>query len=242
MAVWNHEEVPDAARLLNPSLFAHGRLLRRYEGSDAFRFSARSAFTILDHVEVGPGARPQVLWDPFSGTGLIACVALFAFRRKFDIVIASDVDPLAVTCSRKNVRMFTEPDGFEQRLQEIRRRQKSNAKEHKRWGDVARYLDSIRPTVRENSPPETRAFVASALSLPSGVPGQVHFVADLPYGHMCQLRGGVLPNVIPAILRVYPDANITFVLPRAAIGDAGALSPRPIRLRTLKKGRMILCV
>lgn len=99
-------------------------------------------------------------------------------------------------------------------------------------------LRSVPSAVRAPSAQES----GGPFVLPSGAPDQVHFVADLPYGHMCRLKGGVLPSVIPAILRAYPAAKITFVLPRAAIGDAGVRSPRPIRLRALKKGRMILRV
>jgi len=239
-----HVVQPDAGSLLHPGIFAHGRLLRRFRGSDASRFSSRSALNILRHMDTGAESGPHILWDPFCGTGLIPCVALFACARKFDAVIASDINPEAVHCAEANMRLFYDVRAFDERLREVRVRQNANRKERRRWGEVAKYMEEIRPVVesRRGRLPLVHAFACSALALPWGVRGRVHFVADLPYGNMCILQGGVLQEVIAAILRVYPEAGIAFVLPREAMEDLHVDGVRGLRWRGLKNGRVILRV
>lgn len=230
--------------MLDPAIFAHGRLLRRFKGADACRFSSRAALNIVEHIPTGAASGPRVLWDPFCGTGLILCVALFAHARSFDTVIASDIEREAVRCAEGNMRLLCDEDAFDERLREVRARQGANAKERRRWGEVAVYMERIRPAVVAQIPalPAIRGFVTSAFDLPPGVGGQVHFVADLPYGKGCSLKGGPLRDVIPAILRVYPEATMTFVLPRAAVGEVRAAGLTALRCRPLKGGRAIVRV
>ena len=57
--------------LFHPELFAHGRLLYRYAGSDAHRFSPRLAYRLLRDLDTGAPGSPSVLWDPFCGAGTI---------------------------------------------------------------------------------------------------------------------------------------------------------------------------
>jgi methylase of polypeptide subunit release factors len=55
-------------------------------------------------------------------------VALFACARKFDAVIASDINPEAVHCAEANMRLFSDPRAFDERLREVRVRQNANRK------------------------------------------------------------------------------------------------------------------
>jgi hypothetical protein len=235
---------PQPASLLEPALFAHGRLLRRFEGSDAVRFSSRTALGILQHIETQSEGTPQILWDPFCGAGMIPCVALFAYAHKFDMIIASDVNPEAVRCAKENLRLFSAMDAFDHRLREVLIRQNANTKERRRWGEVAKYMERIRPAVLSQMPrlPLVQTFVGSALDLPHGIGGRVHFVADLPYGRQCELQGAALRQVIPAIRGVYPDATITFVMPREAREVIGVEGMQDSRWRALRKGRVILSI
>ncbi len=218
-------------------------MLRRFKGSEACRFSTRVALNILKHIETGDG--PQFLWDPFCGTGLIPSVGLFAYAARFDGVIASDINPCAVQCARANMSLFREPGEMEQRLREVRVRQKAYVRQTENWRAVARYIEEIRPVleVQRQQQPSSYAFTSSALALPRlGLKGQIHFVADLPYGTMCRLQGGTLGEVIPSILQVYPDASITFVLLRKALKEIHLDGSHTVNCRPLKKGRVILQV
>jgi hypothetical protein len=227
---------------LDPGIFAHGRLFRRYPGSDAHRFSSRLALGILQHVRTDPDGGPHVLWDLFCGTGLIPCVALFAYPDKFDTVIASDIDPEAVRCARFNMGILSEPETFERRLREVHGRRGANPKEDRRWGEVEHYMERIRPVVdaQRERLPAVRAFRAGALDLPRDVSGRVHFVADLPYGNTSSLRGGGLQQVMPAVRRAYPESTVSFVVDGESVGDLLRRCPAGLRCRPLKGGRVIV--
>ncbi|MFO7957550.1 MAG: hypothetical protein R6X33_10695 [Candidatus Brocadiia bacterium] len=235
-------QVAAGREALDPGIFAHGRLLRRYPGSDAHRFSSRLALGILDHVQTDPDRAPHVLWDPFCGTGLIPCVALFAYPDKFDAVIASDVDPDAVRCARLNMGILSAPETFERHLREVHGRRGANPKEDRRWGEVERYMERIRPIVgaQREVLPATRTVRAGALDLPRDVSGRVHFVADLPYGNTSTLRGGGLHEVIPAVRRAYPECTFAFVVGGESVGELLRKCPGGLRCRPLKGGRVLV--
>lgn len=231
---------------LDPDLFSHGRLLRRFPGSDASRFSARTALQLLQHIEVGTG--PQVLWDPFCGSGMIPCVALLAMGLdrgvpRFAAVFASDINPAAARCARGNMHLFEAHDAFERRLDEVRGAGYGNPKRARRWGRVVRYMESLLPFLPA-APPPCHALAASVFSLPTlgmTLPdAQVHFVGDAPYGAMSSLHGGSLSAALDCLQRAFPGASITLVSRSEVLPEVERLPG--LRWRALKGGRVILRV
>ena len=233
---------PNFDLLLDPDLFSHGRLLRRYKGSDTYRFSAKSALNILKNIDTESTGKPQILWDPFCGTGMIPCVGLFAYATKFDRVIASDINREAVFCARNNMRLFCDAHEFDKRLHEVRMQQNGNPGRIKGWGEVARYMEDIRSALpaQRLAPPAIHAFACSAFALPGVPPGQIHFVADLPYGNRSRLQGGTLPNVLSTILQNYPDATATFIMPKKDFQAIDKDRFPGLQWRDLKHGRIVL--
>ena len=230
---------------LDPDLFSHGRLLRRFPGSDASRFSARTALHLLQHIEVGAG--PQVLWDPFCGSGMIPCVTLLAMALdwgvpKFSAVIASDVDATAARCARDNMRLFCQGDAFDRRLAEVRAEGYGNPGRVRSWERVARYMETLRPFLPLERAPACHAFAASVFALPPMYSqleeSQVHIVGDAPYGSMSSLHGGGLPAALAALRRDFPGAGITLVARRDVLPAVEHLPG--LRWRGLKGKRAIL--
>lgn len=226
-----------------PRLFAHGRLLYRFEGSDACRFSPILAYRMIERLCEVAGECP-VLWDPFCGTGLIVGIARLFFPRSFQAILASDVSPLAVECARKNLVLVGNVEAARKRLKELRGLQKMNVKSHRRCGEVADYLESLMPLIEQNErlARPVHAFVASAFGLPAGTEGEVHFMGDLPYGKQSRMAGGGgLSELLEAIHLVYPHATMTFVTTPEAAGDlpseGGSLA---LRLRPCRKGRLLI--
>jgi 23S rRNA G2445 N2-methylase RlmL len=208
------------SQLFDPELFAHGRLLYRYPGSDASRFSPRLAYRLLG--DIAPAANNCVLWDPFCGSGLIVTIARAFFADRFHTIIASDIEPEAVDCCRRNLRIVSDPRAAARRLTQAQGLQRRNAKSLQRWGGVAAYLEALMPRIENEAgaPPSLQAFVASAFDLPRQAEGTVHFIGDLPYGRSSRLRGhGDIPALLDAIATTYPGASMSFVMTEDAARD-----------------------
>jgi hypothetical protein len=231
-----------AAVHIDPKAFSHGRLFRRYPRSDAARFSPKVAVNLFRHIQQKPELTPQVMWDPFCGTGLIACVALFAFPQLFDRIVVSDLDRIAVKCAKANTEILRYARSYDKRHREVQAKRGANEGMYRRWGDVAEYMARIRGVVlaQQGLLPGVQAVAGSAFSLPVRVEGQVHFVGDLPYGRKSRLEGGTIRDVLIALRESHRDSTVTLVAPKeaaevvAAEGFPGAVS------RPLKGGRVIL--
>jgi hypothetical protein len=204
-------------------LFAHGRVLYRFPGSDAARFSPRLAWRLL--AELPTAAAPSTLWDPCAGSGLIPALAACFFRHRFASVIGTDIDGEAAACTARNLALVTTAEAAARRLQEAHGRSRQNAKSAQRWGAVADYLDSLLPAITAPDPPSVHAVVASAFALPTALapaPAPVHFVSDLPYERATATAGGTPSELIAALLG-RPPCTVTVVLPTSM---AAALPPR----------------
>ena len=152
----------DFKHCFNPTFFAHGRLLHRFDGSDACRFSPKRAWKILDNLEV----ENAVLWDPFCGTGLIPSLAALFFRHKFSHIVVSDVLKQAMQCAYKNLCMLTQIACFEDRINWIRGRQGCNVKSLKRWKEVEVYAELIRDLIERKPVPKLTYYHSSVFELP----------------------------------------------------------------------------
>ena len=160
-------------------------------------------------------ARPQVLWDPFSGSGLIASVACLFFGKEFRAIVVSDIIDEAVKCSRKNLLLVSDVRAAQRRLQQMRGLQKRNVKSFRRWGEVAQYLESLMPLIQANQQlrPRVHAFTASAFELPLDLGEDVHFVGDLPYGRSSSMCGSRrVDSLLDSLAAAYPNSRMTFVM------------------------------
>ena len=201
----------------SPEFFAHGRLLYRFTGSDACRFSPKLAYDLVRGIAAGATAEPPVLWDPFCGSGLIAGLACLFFAEAFRAIVVSDIADEAVRCAGRNLEMVSNVRAAKKRLGQMRGLQKRNAKSLRRWGDVAQCLEGLLPLIEANQKlaRPIHAFAASAFDLPTGIDGEVHFVGDLPYGRSSAVRGGYGVDVlVDRLTTVYPDAKMTLVMTR----------------------------
>jgi hypothetical protein len=236
--------LPAVDRHFSPRLFAHGRVLYRFAGSDACRFSPKLAFGLVKGIAVSATDRPPVLWDPFSGSGLIPSIACLFFSRAFRAVVASDVAADAVECSSRNLRLVTDVRAAAQRLRQMRGLQKRNAKSLPRWGETAEYLESLMPLIEANQRlhPAVYTFRASAFELPSGVNGDVHFVGDLPYGKCSSMEDDHGVDALPdALTAAYPGSSMTLIM---APDDARRILARgsrtPVEVAPCRTGRVVL--
>merc|ERR1712194_463356 len=199
--------------VMDPWLFRHGRLLYRYPGSDACRFSSKKAWYLLRHIKVEKGIN-NILLDPFCGTGVIPSMAAFFFSSKFQSVVASDINPDAVDCSRRNFHVLTDPDAAEKRLGQMRGMMRHSPKWHRTWGELAVYLEGLIPTIRRGNFVRAEAFQGSAFDLSTSRTDKIHFVGDLPYNNTSSLLGGNdLRDILESFRKRFPDCTFTFVMP-----------------------------
>lgn len=189
----------------DPELFSHGRLLYRFEGSDACRFSPKLGMALLGHLaQEYPGA---ALWDPFCGSGLIPCLARVFWADYFREIIASDISPLAVDCAAMNLGFWDDEKALDRRRRELRGMQGLNPRSGPRWSQVEAYFEEVLADLGRLAP--FRVLLASAMSLPKMVDGPLVFVSDLPYNRVSSLVGDV--NPLEALFRRYPQAAGVFV-------------------------------
>lgn len=232
--------------LFDPVFFAHGRVLYRYPGSDACRFSPGKAYHMIDLVARVVRGESCVLWDPFCGTGLIPTVAAMFFSRAFTAIVASDVDVEAVQCAAKNLALTRRPEAAARRLRIIGGLRGRNRKSEMRWGAVQVYLDRLTPLIRQNAaePVLVHTLTASAFALPHIANTRVAFVGDIPYGRGCRLTGhGTAGDVIAGMLSAYPNATIRLVV----TSDQAALAPNTVLAKAVERipfkgGRVLLRV
>ena len=232
------------ARFFSPEFFAHGRVLYRYAGSDAWRFSPKLSYSLVEHMPAGPTPGRSVLWDPFCGTGLIVSIACLFFPGKFQTIVASDIAPEAVECAGKNLSLVSNVQSATKRLRFVRGLRGMNAKAPRRWGEVAEYLEALMPAIEqtERLGPMLRTFTASAFALPAGVEGDVQFVGDVPYGRSSHMWGGRrVRDLFDSIAQAYPNATMRFVMPRDAAEDA-LRETRTVRTKGIPcgKGRLVV--
>ncbi len=195
----------------NASLFSHGRLLERFTGSDACRFSPKKAYSILNFTN---SKKMDVIWDPFCGSGLIVALARLFFGEQFDHFVVSDLQEAAVACAYKNLQLCDTSKFALQRLNTLRGLQKKNLKSYKRWGEVADYLESLLPYYEEKSNKNLAYFNCSAESLPKGFSGaSIHFISDLPYGKQSERLGNKsLCTLIDALLSYSCDIRLSLIV------------------------------
>lgn len=227
-----------------PELFAHGRLLYRFPGSDSCRFSPKLAYSLVRHVSVDLPEQPSVLWDPFCGAGLIVSIACLFFPTAFSTIVASDTAPEAVGCCEKNLLLLSNSQAAAKRLKQMRGLQNRNARSHSRWGEVAAHLDELMPTIQQNErlAPPVSTFVASAFQLPPQIRGNVHFVGDLPYGKTSHMDGDCrIESLVDTIAVAYPTSTMTFVMTRDIAQDIVRETKRAIvETRPCKNGRTVI--
>ena len=205
--------------LLVANIFCHGRLLYRFPGSDACRFSPRAAWNILENVEIEEGVE-NFLWDPFCGSGIIPSVAVFFFSSKFQRIVASDINPEAVDCVSKNFELLTNIEVAEKRLKQMRGLMKRNVKSQKRWAEVVAFLEGLLPVIERGKFSNTEAFCSSAFDLSSHCSSKIHFVSDLPYGKTSHLLGGKgLQDLLTCLQERFPNSTSTFVMPEGAVSE-----------------------
>ena len=232
------------AEFFSPQLFAHGRVLYRYPGSDACRFSQKLAYSLIEHIPTSAAERPSVLWDPFCGTGMIVSIACLFFPGKFQTIVGSDIAPEAVECAAKNLSLVSSVESARKRLKFVRGLRGMHAKACRRWGEVAEYLESLMPLIEqtERFAPTLRTFTASAFALPPGIEGDIHFVGDVPYGRTSHMGGGRgVTGLLDCIAEAYPNATMRFVMPRDA-GEAVLRETRSVAAKAIpcRNARLIV--
>ena len=229
-----------------PAFFAHGRLLYRFPGSDACRFSPKLAYRLVRDLSIGLPKQTSVLWDPFCGAGLIVSIACLFFPQAFYKIIASDIVPEAVGCCNKNLLLVSNAQAARKRLKHMHGLQKMNVKSHSRWGEVAAYLDALMPSIQQNerASPAVKTFVASVFQLPSCIEGSIHFVGDLPYGISSHMDGaGRLENLVDSIAASYPTSTMTFIMTHDMAEEVIRETKRAIvETRPCRNGRTIVHV
>ena len=170
---------------------------------------------------------------------MIPCVALAALPRKYDIVLASDINLSACLCTQGNMRIVTAPEAFQARHDEIHRRRRINQGMNRRWAVVERYMEQIQPMLQMSpSRAKTGVIRSDAFSLPTAG-GEVHFVSDLPHEKVSRLHGGPLSQLIPSLRSKNPDATIVFVTTNEAV-DELLSSCSTAECRGLTGGRVIV--
>lgn len=184
-----------------PEYFAHGRLLWRFEGSDAVRFSPRLAWGMVEGAaEISAGA--GWLWDPFSGAGLIPAVARAFFASAFVGIAASDASLAAVETTVKNLALVSDLEAAAKRLAHVRGLRGQNPKSDRRWGEVAAYLERLLPNIEAAASIAREARVECALAheqLPrlAGEAGAaLYIVGDAPYGRGSELLGPPIDAIV----------------------------------------------
>lgn len=220
--------VPDID--FEPAYFAHGRLLWRFEGSDAVRFSPRVAWDVVaDVARLSAGA--GWLWDPFAGAGLIPAVALAFFPEAFAGVAASDVSAAAAKAAKRNLDLVSEPSVAQQRLDQVRGLRGQNPKSDRRWGEVEGYLTRLMPRIGRVSAFARKKRVACALaheylaSLANddSVAPSLHIVSDAPYGRGVELVGPPLESVARSWIEHPAVASVALVCTPEQAETLGAL-------------------
>ena len=228
----------------NPEFFAHGRLLWRFDGSDAVRFSPRLAYgMIADAAECSHGA--GWLWDPFAGAGLVPALARVFFPHGFAGIAASDASLDAVQTAAKNLALVSSLEAAEKRLAHVTGLRGQNPKSDRRWGEVAEYLSSLMPRIEaaSNEALPTRVECGLAheygarLAAPEPTPytSDLFVVGDVPYGRGSQLIGPPLDVILQGWIQ---EPRVAYVDLICTQDQALTLPPDPsARLRPARAGR-----
>ncbi len=216
--------------------FAHGRIFRRYHGSEACRFSPEGAFILLARL-----ARElegtYTLWDPFCGTGLIPGIAAAFFAHRFPRLLVSDVLPEAAPCALGNLLMFRDDAALRRRLGEIELLSRPSPAHRLRWGEVGAVLARLAAEPRAR-PEQITARMVAAQEAPRLRDERLVLIGDLPYGRASPLHGAATYDACLApLLRAHPQAHALWIAPvveaeafrRLADGLGRALSIRRFR-------------
>jgi 23S rRNA G2445 N2-methylase RlmL len=194
---------------------ASGSVLRSAPGYPAFpvRLAQELFLRAATHL---PNA-PLTLWDPFCGSGYLATVLGLLHRQQLRRVIATDIEPEALSLATRNLALLTR-SGLAARADELRARQSDfhrpsygeaaeaaarlSAKLNADGGDLTAYVG----TADVFDPASLTAVIATA------VPDVV--VTDLPYGTQTTWSGPNVPPTDPThqLLRTLSD-----VLPGHAV-------------------------
>ncbi len=194
--------MPDAVLTpdtFDPALFCHGRLFWRHDGSDSARFPPALAWRLVSRAAAGSDGR-SVLWDPFCGTALIPCLGRLFFADDFAGIVASDIDPEAVACARRNLAMMQDRAAFGERRRAVEGFRGRNKKSEARWGAVSQYMDRIESLVdaaAHKSCPVTTWSVSAGDQFPEA--DRVALITDLPYGNASALVGDGLVDIIESV-------------------------------------------
>ena len=228
----------------DPEFFAHGRLLWRFDGSDAVRFSPRLAWGMLsDAAKCSGGA--GWLWDPFAGAGLVPALARLFFPSEFAGIAASDASLEAVETAAKNLALVSDTVAAEKRLAQVTGLRGQNPKSDRRWGNVAAYLSSLMPRIEavSNKALPTRVDCALAhehvalLIAPESTAdaNDLFIVGDAPYGKGSQLIGPPLGAVLQGWI---DEPRIAYVDVVCTQDQARSLPQEPRAcLRSARAGR-----
>lgn len=228
----------------DPEFFAHGRLLWRFDGSDAVRFSPRLAWgMIADAAECSGGTGR--LWDPFAGAGLVPALARLFFPSEFASIAASDASPEAVETTAKNLALVSDTEAAKKRLAQVTGLRGQNPKSDRRWGEVAAYLSSLMPRIEavSNKALPMRVECALAhehvqlLTAPESTAdaSDLFVVGDAPYGKGSQLVGPPLEAVVQGWI---DEPSIAYVDVACTQDQARSLPREPrASLRPARAGR-----
>ncbi len=194
--------------------FSHGRIFRRYHGSEACRFSPDGAFILLARL-CRDLTGPFTLWDPFCGTGLIPGIAAGFFAHRVPSLVVSDILPEAAPCALGNLLMFRDDAAMQRRMHEIEVLGRPSLKHRERWSAVGEVL--ARPAISPRARPASIiARVVAAQDAPRVRDERLLLIGDLPYGRASPLHGATEYGAcLEPLLRAHPQARAAWIAPIA---------------------------
>jgi hypothetical protein len=171
--------------------YASGRVFYNLPGHPAFpvRLASEIFQRCLDLTDLKN--QPLRLYDPCCGGTYHLAVLAFLHGDKVSEIIASDIDPEALSVARRNLSLLT-PEGLDRRIAELHEMQTRFGKES--HAEALASAERLRQRLEAIHPPRARLFQADVFdtqAIRQGLGGeQVNLViTDIPYGIQSEWQG-----------------------------------------------------
>ncbi|MEI3868119.1 hypothetical protein V6S02_13635 [Microbacterium sp. CCNWLW134] len=205
---------------------ASGRVLFSAPGFPAF--PVRLASEIFQCARARGTEGPVTVWDPCCGSGYLLTTLAILHRKEISGVIASDVDPVAVSLARRNLRLLA-PHGLHRRASALRERAELFGKPA--YADAAAAAERLAAARQEDNPSlSTRVAIADVFdprqlreALGDERPGLV--ITDVPYGEQTTWSGrdpdAALADMLSAVAEVVDRRGVIAISARGRRVGAG---------------------